>query len=34
MPGGTTVQPDMSRFGAITSAWDPRKLQMSARVIF
>jgi hypothetical protein len=32
-PGGT-VQPDMSRFGVITSAWDPRKLQMSARVIF
>ncbi len=34
MPASTTVQPDMSRFGAITSAWDPRKLQMSARIIF
>ena len=33
IPGGT-VGPDMSRFGVITSAWDPRKLQMSARVIF
>jgi len=32
-PGGT-VGPDMSHFGIITSAWDPRKLQMSARVIF
>ena len=34
MPGYTTVQPDMSHFGAITSAWDPRKLQMSARFVF
>ncbi len=32
-PGGT-VGPDMSRFGIITSAWDPRKLQMSAKVLF
>ena len=33
-PAVVTVQPDMSHFGAITSAWDPRKLQMSARFIF
>ena len=33
IPGGT-VGPDMSRFGVITSARDPRKLQMSARIIF
>lgn len=32
-PGGT-VGPDMTYFGVITSAWDPRKLQMSARFIF
>jgi hypothetical protein len=32
-PGGT-VGPDMSHFGIITSAWAPRTLQMSARVIF
>ena len=32
-PGGT-VGPDMSNFGVITSAWDPRKLQMSARFTF
>jgi hypothetical protein len=31
---GATVGPDMTYFGVITSAWDPRKLQMSARFIF
>ncbi len=31
---GGTVGPDMSRFGVISSAWDPRKIQMSARIIF
>ena len=31
---GATVAVDMSRFGVVTSAWDPRKLQMSLRVLF
>jgi hypothetical protein len=33
-PGNTTVQPDMSHFGQITSAWNPRQIQMSARIQF
>jgi hypothetical protein len=32
-PSGT-VGSDMSSFGVITTAWDPRKLQMSARFTF
>jgi hypothetical protein len=32
-PGGS-VGPDMSSFGIVTSAMDPRRLQMSARFIF
>jgi len=30
----TLVQPDMSHFGTIDSAWNPRMIQMSARVVF
>jgi Carboxypeptidase regulatory-like domain len=33
-PGNTTVAPDMSQFGAITSAWDPRRIQMSVHILF
>jgi hypothetical protein len=33
-PGVTTVQPDMSQFGVISSAQNPRQLQMSLRVLF
>jgi hypothetical protein len=32
-PGGT-VGPDMTTFGLITSAWDPRKIQMSVKFVF
>jgi hypothetical protein len=34
MPGTTTVSPNMTQFGAITSAMNPRQIQMSARVVF
>jgi len=34
MPGSTTVSPNMTQFGAITSAMSPRQLQMSAHVVF
>jgi hypothetical protein len=34
MPANTTVGPDMTHFGAINSAWNPRMIQMSARFIF
>lgn len=33
-PGVTTVQPDMSQFGVITGAMNPRQLQMSLRILF
>jgi hypothetical protein len=33
MPGGT-VGPDMTTFGLVTSAWDPRKLQMAVKYVF
>lgn len=29
-----TVSTDMTTFGLISSAWDPRKIQISARFIF
>jgi hypothetical protein len=31
---GATVSTDMSQFGVITSAKDPRKIQISARFVF
>jgi hypothetical protein len=31
---GATVSTDMTTFGLITSAWDPRKIQISTRFIF
>ena len=34
MPADLTVQPNMSEFGAITTAMNPRNVQMSARFIF
>jgi hypothetical protein len=34
MPAYTTVQPDMTTFGAINSAANPRLIQMSGHIIF
>jgi Carboxypeptidase regulatory-like domain len=34
MPANTTVGPDMTHFGAITTAMPPRQVQMSAHFIF
>jgi hypothetical protein len=34
LPASTTVQTDMSQFGVITTARDPRQIQMSLRFIF
>jgi hypothetical protein len=31
---GSTVSTDMTTFGLITSAWDPRKIQISTRFVF
>jgi hypothetical protein len=34
MPGNTTVGPNMTEFGAISSAMNPRQIQMSGHFIF